>query len=90
MLVGGKEWRISADKLREYRGTFPNLDVVGELRKAAQWTRDNQAKRKTERGMNRFLFAWLERAQNRGRGEGERRRGSQMYDELKRLEREGK
>ncbi len=54
-------------KVSEYRATFPGLDVEGECRKALQWTRDNPTRRKTARGMPKFLFGWLERAQNGGR-----------------------
>jgi hypothetical protein len=40
------------------------MDLDAQLRLAGQWLKDNPAKRKTEKGMHRFIFAWLERAQN--------------------------
>jgi hypothetical protein len=44
------------------------MDLDAQLRLAGQWLKDNPAKRKTEKGMHRFLFAWLERAQNSNKG----------------------
>jgi len=63
---GDKEWPLLPSKVAEYRQSFPSLDVLGQVTKARQWCRDNPAKQKTARGMGKFLFAWLERAQNRG------------------------
>ena len=60
--------QIAASKAAEYRATFSGVDVDAELAKAAQWLRDNPSRRKTAKGLPRYLFAWLERAQNRGTG----------------------
>lgn len=61
-----KVWHLRQSKVAEYRQTFPALDVEGEIRAARQWCVDNAAKRKTARGMTKFLFGWLERSQNKG------------------------
>ena len=45
---------------------FPGVDVTAEYTKAAAWLSANPAKRKTARGMAKFLFGWCERAQNAG------------------------
>lgn len=63
-LSDGSLWRPTVSKVREWQATFPVMDLDAQLRLAGQWLKDNPAKRKTERGMHRFLFAWLERAQN--------------------------
>lgn len=63
---GDAPWLLRGSKLAEYADTFPHLEVGPELRRARQWLIDNPAKRKTPKGMTRFLFAWLERRQNRG------------------------
>ena len=60
--------QIAESKAAEYRATFSGVDVDAELAKAAQWLRDNPSRRKTTKGLPRYLFAWLERAQNRGAG----------------------
>ncbi|MEW4564687.1 hypothetical protein AB1K70_19255 [Bremerella sp. JC770] len=59
VLKGGDEWCLPKAKLREYQNAYPKLDVEAELRKAAQWLIDNPTKRKTERGMPRYLNYWL-------------------------------
>lgn len=65
-----KEWPLRESKVREYETTFPGMDARAELRRARQWCVDTPARRKTAGGMLRFLFGWLERKQNDGRGGG--------------------
>lgn len=60
-----KTWNLTAAKVAEYQQSFPGVDVSAECRKAWQWTRDNPERRKTARGMARFLGTWLGRAQDR-------------------------
>ena len=57
-----KHWNLPQEKLNEYKQTYNSgLDVEAELRKASQWLLDNPAKRKTAKGMPRFLNGWLGR-----------------------------
>ena len=44
--------------------TYPAVDVPAELKRAAAWVESNPAHRKSERGMPRFLNAWMSRAQD--------------------------
>jgi len=60
-----KAWTLTAAKVAEYQQSFPGVDVPAECRKAWQWTRDNPERRKTAKGMARFLGTWLGRAQDR-------------------------
>lgn len=62
-----KTWHLTEAKLVEYQEAFDNLDVLVQLRAALQWVRDNPTKRKTARGMPRFLGAWLARTSDSGR-----------------------
>lgn len=62
----GGEWGLASGKLAEWQESFPHLDVERELIAARQWLRDNPGKRKTARGMTRFLGRWLSNAQDRG------------------------
>jgi hypothetical protein len=63
VLKNNQPWVLPRDKLDEYRATYGDkLDLDFQLRKAAQWTKDNPAKRKTEKGMGRFLNNWLSHA----------------------------
>lgn len=61
-LRGRGDWTLSADRLGQYRDTFPGLDLDAELRKARLWLIDNADRRKTAKGMPRFLSGWLTRA----------------------------
>lgn len=67
LLADGSIWRPTVAKMHEWQAAFPVMDIDGQMRLAGQWLKDNPAKRKTERGMTRFLFSWLERAQNSNR-----------------------
>ena len=52
------------DKLAEWRATYPDVDVDGELRAACQWARDNPGRRKTRKGATAFLNSWLKRSRD--------------------------
>lgn len=59
--TGAKEWHLTEPKLAEYVEAFPSLDVSAECRKALQWIRDDPGRRKTPKGMPKFLGGWLGR-----------------------------
>lgn len=63
-----REWTLTQAKLDQWTEAYPGVDVPGEMRKAVQWT-DAATKRKTARGMPRFLVNWLNRATDNGRGQ---------------------
>lgn len=63
-----KEWHLLPAKLAELSAAFPALDVLAECRKALAWVQQCPDRRKTARGMGRFLFGWLSRAVNSGGG----------------------
>ena len=58
---------ISKADIDEWQTLFPAVDVLGELRKMAAWAKANPARRKTDRGINRFIVSWLSKEQDRGR-----------------------
>ncbi|NLS97427.1 MAG: hypothetical protein GXX96_35250 [Planctomycetaceae bacterium] len=62
--TGAKTWHLTQSKVDEYSEAFPGLDIVAECRKARQWCKDNPEKRKTPKGMPRFLNTWLSKAQD--------------------------
>ncbi len=62
--TGAKTWHLTQTKVDEYAEAFPGLDIVAECRKARQWCNDNPEKRKTPKGMPRFLNTWLSKAQD--------------------------
>jgi hypothetical protein len=73
--VGGgpKEWPLTAEKAREWQEAYPGVDVLAEVRRAKQWLADNPRRRKTYRGMARFVGNWLAGSQDRGLPAGGKR-----------------
>lgn len=49
---------------------YPNVSVIGELRKMRSWLEANRTKRKTKGGMPRFIVSWLSREQDKPSGLG--------------------
>lgn len=45
---------------------YPSVDVMQELRKMRGWLDANPTKRKTSRGIRRFVNSWLSRSQDEG------------------------
>jgi len=62
-----KAWHLTRKILDEFASAYPSLDVMGECRKALLWLNASPDRRKTARGMMRFLANWLARAQERAR-----------------------
>jgi hypothetical protein len=65
-IVGGglKAWPFTAECRTELSSAFPDLDVLAESRKALAWVQSNPGRRKTAKGMKKYLFGWMDRAQN--------------------------
>lgn len=61
---GEKTWSLTQEWADRFREAFPGVDVMHEARKALLWVQANPERRKTARGMPRFLTGWLSRAQN--------------------------
>lgn len=64
-LNDGSEYPITQKDVSEYSTTYPAVDVMQQLRSMRQWCRDNPTKRKTAKGIRRFINSWLEREQNK-------------------------
>lgn len=65
-----REWHLSEAQVAAWRLAYPSLDVLGECRKALAWVEACPERRKTARGMTRFLVGWLNRAQDSPRRTG--------------------
>lgn len=48
-----------------WKELYPAVDILQELRKMKGWLDSNPAKRKTQRGIKRFINGWLAREQDR-------------------------
>lgn len=57
---------VSYEEVIEYKSLYPNVDVEQQLRNMAGWLNANQRKRKTKRGIKRFINSWLSKEQDRG------------------------
>jgi hypothetical protein len=62
-------WVLVEGQVEDWRVLFPGLDVHGEARKALAWLQASPGRRKTARGMPRFLVGWLSRVVDRGGGQ---------------------
>jgi len=56
-----KTWELTQAKIDEWAALYPGLDILGHCRRALAWAIATPAKRKTWKGMERFLVAWLNR-----------------------------
>lgn len=61
-LKSGNEFEVSDADIIEWQRTYKSIDVTHELDKMAQWLYANPGKRKTQRGIKRFINSWLSRA----------------------------
>ena len=57
---------VPLDKIALWKETYPAVDVEQELRKMVAWCDSNPTKRKTKRGVNKFINGWLSRTQDEG------------------------
>lgn len=57
---------ITQKDIDEWSSLYPAVDVMQELRKMKGWLGANATKRKTSRGIKRFINSWLSREQDKG------------------------
>lgn len=66
-LVDGTEYLVTEPKAAEWTKAFPAVDVPQQLGAMRAWCNAQPDRRKTPRGVERFIVAWLAKAQDRGR-----------------------
>ncbi len=66
LLNTGEEFPIMQADVDGWMELYPAVDVMQELRNMKGWCQDNPRKRKTKKGIRRFVGGWLSREQNRG------------------------
>jgi len=64
-LVDGSDFAVKAPDVQEWQQAYPGVDVIAELLRARIWCKDNPTKRKTAKGVRRFLSGWLSKEQDR-------------------------
>lgn len=63
-------WDLEQSQIDEWKTAFPCVDIPKEMRLAHAWLKANKNKRKTKNGMNKYLFSWLMRANDKGGSSG--------------------
>ena len=66
ILNDGTEWKPSAALVAEYVRLYPNVDVKQQFNEMRGWCIANPQKRKTKRGITKFVNNWLCKAQDKG------------------------
>lgn len=61
---------VPLEKISLWENTYPAADVRQELKKMAAWCDSNPTRRKTKRGIERFINNWLSRTQDSGGTKG--------------------
>lgn len=67
-LNDGTEWKCPLADYEEYKRLYPGVDIDNAFREMRAWCNSNPTKRKTARGIKRFVNGWLSRQQDSGRG----------------------
>lgn len=67
----GRTFSLSHEEVNRLKELFDAIDVERELRKALAWLEASPERRKTVRGMKRFLVNWLSRAIDSGHARSE-------------------
>ncbi len=57
---------IYQEEIEEWKQLYPSVDILQELRKMKGWCDSNPERRKTKRGIKRFICNWLARQQDHG------------------------
>lgn len=65
-LNDGTEWKCSVSDYDEYVRLYPGVDVKKAFREMRSWSNSNSEKRKTRKGVKRFVNSWLSKEQNSG------------------------
>lgn len=64
-LKGGDKYPVTEDYVKELKDVYPKADVEAELRIMANWCDANPTRRKTKKGIKRFISGWLGRSKPR-------------------------
>ena len=59
------EYPVTEEQVEEWAKLYPAVDVIQELRKMKGWLDANPSRRKTKKGILRFINSWLSKEQDR-------------------------
>lgn len=60
-----EEYPIYQSDIEDWKDIYPNVDVLQELRKMKGWLNANPTRRKTKKGIARFINNWLSKEQDK-------------------------
>lgn len=66
LLNDGTEYGVEQEAIEKWENLYPAVNVMQELRKMAGWLDANRTRRKTRRGVEKFINGWLAREQDKG------------------------
>lgn len=66
LLNNGENFNPEEADIIAWQKTYPAIDVHQELMAMESWLDANPTRRKTKKGIKRFINAWLARAQDKG------------------------
>jgi biotin operon repressor len=69
-LNDGTQHLVLPESVAEWKHLYPAVNVMQELRNMRGWLLANREKRKTRRGIERFINAWLAKRQDKAGTEG--------------------
>ena len=89
-LNDGTDYPVSEEQCQEWAGLYPAVDVIQQLRNMKGWLIGNPGRKKTKRGIVRYITGWLAREQDRcgakGQGKPQGRSSSNIFMEMLREE----
>lgn len=59
-------YEVPQENIDTWVTAYPAVDVIHELQKMRAWLESNPTRRKTKRGIKRFINSWLSKEQDRG------------------------
>ena len=59
-LKGGKEYVVTQNEIKQYKESYPEIDVEQGLREIRAWNLANPQRQKTSRGIRRHINHWLQ------------------------------
>ncbi|MDE7002260.1 MAG: hypothetical protein K2P73_18550, partial [Lachnospiraceae bacterium] len=66
---------VPMDKIVLWYETYPAVDIEQELQKMRAWLDSNPTRRKTRRGIERFINNWLSRSQDSAKPQAAKQSG---------------
>lgn len=65
-LVDGTFYDVPETTIDTWKEAYPAVDIVQEIKKIIAWCKCNPKRRKTRKGVNRFINNWLSKEQDKG------------------------